>query len=325
MADSSLARRILIWALRLLILAAVIFGVGHTFQNAAARIDAHDWQVRPVWLVASGALYIAGLVPTAWFWQRVLAALGQPVPWQHAFNAHFLGHLGKYVPGKALVVVLRIGGVRRWITSTWLAVISTLLETMLMMAVGAFLAAVLLAITLPMPRGMTALAFAIAAVCLLPTLPPLARFITHKGLRRFHFTMSDPLTHATAEVDAQQLVAPITWRLWASGWIASLACWTLFGLSLWAMLRAIGVESVHPIVDLPFLVGAVSLAVVGGFVSFLPGGVLVRDALLLQLLTPVCGEANALVAAVLLRLVWLVSEVLICGILYVVAIRWRAR
>jgi hypothetical protein len=31
----------------------------------------------------------------------------------------------------------------------------------------------------------------------------------------------------------------------------------------------------------------------------------------------VCGEANALIAAVLMRLVWLVSEVVACGILYV--------
>ena len=37
----------------------------------------------------------------------------------------------------------------------------------------------------------------------------------------------------------------------------------------------------------------------------------------MQLLAPLCGEANALIAAVLVRLVWLVSELVACGILYI--------
>jgi len=56
---------------------------------------------------------------------------------------------------------------------------------------------------------------------------------------------------------------------------------------------------------------------VAGFMSQLPAGLGVRDALLMQLLVPACGEANALVVAVLMRLVWLVSEVVVCGILYI--------
>jgi glycosyltransferase 2 family protein len=56
---------------------------------------------------------------------------------------------------------------------------------------------------------------------------------------------------------------------------------------------------------------------VTGFLSLLPGGIGVRDALLMQLLAPLCGDANALIAAVLVRLVWLVSELAACGILYV--------
>ena len=80
----------------------------------------------------------------------------------------------------------------------------------------------------------------------------------------------------------------------------------------------VGVETLEPVSSLPLLVAAVSLAVVGGFVSMLPGGFVVRDALLLELLSPTCGSANALIASVLLRLVWLVSELTICGILELV-------
>jgi uncharacterized membrane protein YbhN (UPF0104 family) len=97
----------------------------------------------------------------------------------------------------------------------------------------------------------------------------------------------------------------------------------MFALSLWAVLRSIGADSLHPLADLPLFLATVTIAVVAGFLSFLPGGLVVRDALVLELLTPHCGETHALVAAVLLRIVWLISEVFICGILYLVALSRR--
>jgi hypothetical protein len=318
-------RRLIVWALRVLIVAAVIAGVGRTFLNATARLDAHDWQLQPLWLAASAAFYLLGLLPMAWFWRRTLAALGQQVPQRHALAAYFLGHLGKYVPGKALVVVLRVGAIRRWLGSTWLAVVSTMLETLLMMAVGAFLAAALAIVTLPLSRELTALAAAMAVAAVLPTLPPVARWIARAGLLRFRSTAHMPTSDIEPTTAVHQVIAPVTWRLWATGWLAALICWTLLGLSLWATLRAIGVDSLLPIADLPYLIGTVSLAVVAGFLSLLPGGVIVRDALLLQLLSPACGEANALFAALLLRVVWLVSELAICGILYSGVVRSKTR
>jgi uncharacterized membrane protein YbhN (UPF0104 family) len=119
-----------------------------------------------------------------------------------------------------------------------------------------------------------------------------------------------------ADLDAS--LHGINVRLLATGWLAAIVCWVLLGLSLWATLRAMGVM-LDALGDLPRLVAAVALAVVAGFASMLPGGLGVRDALLMQLLTPSCGAANALVAALILRLVWLVSELAACVILYVAA------
>ena len=52
-----------------------------------------------------------------------------------------------------------------------------------------------------------------------------------------------------------------------------------------------------------------------------PGGAVVREAVLAELMVPRLGEATALLSAVLLRLVWLLSELVISGILYL----WMAR
>jgi uncharacterized membrane protein YbhN (UPF0104 family) len=304
--------RWLIWTLRAAVLVLVCLGVSGTVRNALAQLSGHEWQPRPAWLVVSGVLYAAGLVPMAWFWHRALVALGQSAPWPASLRAYFFGHLGKYVPGKALAVVLRVAAVQKWVASIRIAIVCSLLETLTMMAVGAFLAAALALVVLPLEPGVAALAAAMALAVGVPTLPPVARRLARIGIKRLpQRTGTDP--------SAADDLRGIDLRLAATGWLAASVCWLLLGLSLWATLRAIGVERLNPLGDLPLLVATVALAVVAGFASMLPGGLGVRDLLLTQLLAPNCGAANALVAAVLMRLIWLVSEVAACVILYVAA------
>jgi uncharacterized membrane protein YbhN (UPF0104 family) len=312
-------RRWFLWTLRALVLVLVFFGVRGTVLTALDQLSQYQWQVQPIWLIAAGIIYVLGLVPMAWFWHRALASLGQPAPWPAALRAYFFGHLGKYVPGKALALILRVAAVRQWVASIRIAIVCSLLETLTMMAVGAFLAAALSAVVLRLEPRVASLAAAMALVVGLPTLPPVARRLARLGVERLkqqHESELDLPASVPADIDAN--LHGINLRLLAAGWLAAISCWTLLGLSLWAILRAMGI-TLDPLGDLPLLIASVALAVVAGFASMLPGGLVVRDALLMQLLTPACGAANALVAAVLMRLVWLVSELAACVILYVAA------
>jgi uncharacterized membrane protein YbhN (UPF0104 family) len=252
----------------------------------------------------------------AWFWHRALTALGQPAPWPQTLRAYFMGHVGKYVPGKAMAVVLRVAGVRKWVTSIRIALVTSLLETLTMMAVGAFLAAVLSTLVLRLEPRLAAIGLIMAAAAGVPTLPPIARRLARLGLQRIKPNSALENSGITP-IDLSASLEGINLQLLASGWAAASLCWTLLGMSLWATLMAIGAGNVQLVEDLPRLVAAVAFSVVAGFLSMLPGGLLVRDALLMQLLVPVCGKANSLVAAVILRLVWLVTEIAVCGILYV--------
>jgi uncharacterized membrane protein YbhN (UPF0104 family) len=332
--SASSRRRWFVWALRIAVLVLVCVGVRGTVVNAWDRLSQHEWHVQPGWLIAAGVLYALGLVPMAWFWWRALASLGQPAPWPATLRAYFIGHLGKYVPGKALAVILRVAAVGKWVRSIRVAIVSTLLETLTMMAVGAVLAAVLSAFVLKLEWTLTVLALGIAVACAAPTLPPIARFLARIGALRFKqptgrtWEGEAPAEPSAYPPEAQPELRPpiekagaefdgINLPLLASGWLASGACWLLLGMSLGATLRAIGVTELDFIAQLPLLVAAVSFAVVSGFASMLPGGIGVRDLLLMQLLAPHFGDANALVAAVLMRLVWLVSELCVCVILYV--------
>ncbi len=67
--------------------------------------------------------------------------------------------------------------------------------------------------------------------------------------------------------------------------------------------------------QLPLDTAAISMATVGGFLSFVPGGAVVREAVLTELMAPRLGGDIALVGAILLRLAWLVAELVMAGVL----------
>jgi uncharacterized membrane protein YbhN (UPF0104 family) len=61
---------------------------------------------------------------------------------------------------------------------------------------------------------------------------------------------------------------------------------------------------------------------VAGFVSLLPGGIGVRELVMIPLLGARFGSVTAVVAAVVIRLVWLTAELVTSGIIYT-WLRWK--
>jgi uncharacterized membrane protein YbhN (UPF0104 family) len=305
---------------------AVLWFVGSTLKEAIDDLTQEDWRLNIPSIALSAVLYVAGLVPAGTFWWWLLSRLGQHVSPLLALRAYFIGHLGKYVPGKAMVVVLRAGMVKSAGANVALATIAVLVETLTMMASGAVVALLLVALLVP-PDWKLALAAALALATGGPTLPPLLNRLLLRLERKSAATDDDSATdnlHAqhSATMDnahRPQTTAAIDWKCLAVGWAAMLGLWILLGFSLTAILR--GLDPALPVAVKPCLlaIASVALATVAGFLSLLPGGLFVRELILLDLLAPQVGEATALVAAVLLRLVWLVSEIVVSGILYVVA------
>lgn len=60
----------------------------------------------------------------------------------------------------------------------------------------------------------------------------------------------------------------------------------------------------------------VAMAVVGGFASMIPAGLVSREAVFTVLLGPLIGPDAAVIVAAALRLTWLLAELLISVILY---------
>jgi uncharacterized membrane protein YbhN (UPF0104 family) len=96
------------------------------------------------------------------------------------------------------------------------------------------------------------------------------------------------------------------------------------GLSLWAALAAMA--GALPEIQLnlsdvptiyPALVACIALATVAGFMSLIPGGFGVREYVVIALLAPQFGEVAAIVSAIVMRLVSILSEAAVSIILYV--------
>ena len=300
------------WLIRLVILIGVIWGIYSFVSSARSELGKQEFswrELRGWWLVAAVLFYAAGLFPACWFWRRILISLGQEPARLETARAYYVGHLGKYVPGKALVVVIRTALIRSSRVDTTVAAISVFIETLTMMAVGGCVAAVVLLFQYQDP-GMLVLAVVLMCAAGIPTWPPLFRwFVLKLQVQRVNPRIAE-------------LLRGIDLRLMIQGWVSLSVGWLLMGFSLWAVMEAIpqvtgGVA--QTLLDVPLFTACVSLALVAGFLSLLPGGVGVRELVVMTLIAahPHYGPYIAIVSAILLRLTWLMSELLVSGILYV--------
>jgi uncharacterized membrane protein YbhN (UPF0104 family) len=296
--------------LNLAVIALVAAFVQRTAVAAWRDLRTGGWSPADLqwgFIALSAVSYSLGQLPSGIFWYRILHALGQRPRLGETLRAFYIGHLGKYVPGKAMVVVLRAGLIGGSRVSRPLAAISVFYETLTTMAVGAFLAGAILLVGFRDQRVLQLAALGLMLAAGIPTLPPLVRRLVAW------------LRIGQVNAETARRLEGAGFRMLAFGWSVVPLGWLLVGLSLWAVVRGSGYTSDDPLlVQIVVCVAAAAMAVVAGFASLVPGGLFVREAALLVLLTPTFGKPAALVAAVLARLIWLLSEVLVSVILYAV-------
>jgi len=319
--SSSSRKRWLFAALKVLIVGLVVLFVHRTIGTAVGQLADYPWRFDPAWLAASGGLYLLGLLPAGLFWRGVLRTLGQDARLGETLRAYYIGHLGKYVPGKAMVVVIRAGLIRSRRVETGTAAASVFFETLTMMSVGAFISAGILAAWFREQSSPVLFWVAVGLMVIAgtPTFPPV-----FKRLARLAGV-------GKSAACAVERLEQLGYGTLLAGWFCMAVSWIVLALSFWAVLRSMGIADLNPLAELPRYTASVSLATVAGFLSLIPGGAVVRELILAELMIPhfkvaspqISAQAAALVSAVLLRLVWLVSELLISVILYVVGSRGR--
>lgn len=282
-----------------------------------------------VFLILAVFFYGFGLMPSGLLLDQATRTFGHRPPLDLSLAAQTIGHIGKYVPGKALVVVLRASVLGRAGVPFRDSTLCIFIETLMMMAVGGSLSAAVL-LWLPLPSWILWLAILAAIGSSIPTFPPVLQWIIEKiatgrenqSPRGGSETRAENLEQddvALNRFHAYRHSQGMQWRLFGVGWLLSIWTWLLFGLSFACIIMS--VPTANPI---PFgfelmaiSTAAISLAIVAGFASLLPGGAGVRELVLASILGVLLSPSHGLIAAILARLVHLAVEVCFASLAWI--------
>jgi hypothetical protein len=271
----------------------------------AILLGALGWALRDVWADAAPRLRSADLtdlaiataIVAAYYlvfvvgWVRILRAYEIRIPYRVALQAEMLSMLAKYVPGGVWTPAARVVALRRFgVRETPVVLASVLLEAGLAAVAGVGVFLVGLAIVgggdAPM---LPVAAFGVVVAFLL--YPPVFAAVARRLLRPFGAEEVKPLPARTAF----ELIAFYA------------LTWPLGGAALFFLLRAVGGDP--SLSSIPYLGGTSAVgAIVAVLAVFAPSGLGVREASMYGLLLAVVGDAVALGATVLNRLVITVVE-----------------
>ena len=325
-------KRTWVFWLKLTVMLLIVVGLGLAMRKSLMllRETGGDWKLLYGWFIAATGVYILSLLPSGIFFHAGMLGLGQHPGWYRAIRAYYIGHLGKYVPGKAMVPILRAGLVCGPRVSVAAAVAAVFLETLTWIAAGAFwgVACLVGVYRDAADQRLLVAAVAIALCTMLPTLPPIFRFALTVLGKIFP-------RKAAALDDLKRL----RFRTLAFGWLCSSVAWWGMGLSFWMVLRSIGLiglDDLFPLRTIPFCMMTISLAVSVSFLILpLPGGLGVRETIIYAMIVAVffasgngaesgagadqnIAKAIAALSAVLFRIISLGGEAFISAILYAI-------
>ncbi|HET6326822.1 MAG TPA: lysylphosphatidylglycerol synthase domain-containing protein [Planctomycetaceae bacterium] len=269
-----------------------------------------------LWLLLSAVLYAVSWLPSVWFWRELMRALGGRPNFADAARAYYCGSLGKYVPGKAMVLVLRGSLMNSRGCAGRTAAITAAYETLTMMGTGLLVGLLLAPLPDWVPARNQSWLVPVVVLAVLVALPVIARLLGWAVIK-----MSPPdlvelnRVSESENPSAESRLAIPTWLVGA-GCAAFLVSWAIQGLSLGMTLCAVG----EPLRwhDWPLWSGAMALSTSLGFaVLFAPAGLGVREGILLGILTQAGVDAHAAVAVtVLSRFVSFFSDVLVAALCY---------
>lgn len=266
------ARRVRVVA-QLLLAAALVFALLHlrsTWHASHVHLGHVDWFV----LIAAFGAASGGVVAPGFIWLAILQRLGLK-PRARWAGLFFQAQLGKYIPGAVWQYAGRTAFARTEGIPVKPVALSLPLELLAgMTAVGG--AALLLLGWL----GALGLAVGATAVAVAPRALEAVRSSSHS---------------CTLGPDRTERIAAAL----STGTVLYVVAWLIMGCGFWLTARALADA---PVGDLSFFIGAYAVAWLVGFVAiYAPGGLGVREALIVLLLHRRLGSADALVVAAAYR------------------------
>jgi len=297
-------KRILKLVIGTLVIAGLVFFIVRIVVRDWGEVRRYEWSLDLPMLFGSIAVGCIATFLNSKVTQNIFKAFGGNIPFSRfAFLMQF-ANFGRYIPGKVaqiagLLVFMKREGVPRVSTLGAMAVFQVLL------IITAGVLGILLAgqeafsrFTLNIPSWVFAL---IGLLGIIATIPPILKALANKALT---LMKRDPIGYE------------ISFKDWAVAFLSLALGWILYGLSF-AMMTASITEL--ELSSFPFVGGAFILAFTIGWMVFIsPGGLGVREGVLLLILTAVFPSGVAGLVATAGRIWILTVEAASLGIAAIV-------
>lgn len=240
----------------------------------------------PAWIAGAALLVILTYVMQIESWRRILAGWGQRLPFGPAARTWSLANLGRYVPGKVwsvagLVVLAQRAGVQPGPAAASAFVIQAV-------TLGSGVA-VVAAVT---PHAAPPLRLALAGLAAVATIVVLVWRPTARWLGRL--------------VSAASPLEPLAPAAVLAAAVLTVLSWGTYGAALCMLARGLLPDAPLPLAT---AIGAFTLGYILGLLAlFAPGGVGVRELVLIGMLAPALGSGGAVALSVASRVMLTLME-----------------
>ncbi len=318
------------------------------WQQSDASLEGVRWEI--IW--TGCPVILISWLTGAWFWRQLILSHGERPPVVPTFCAHYAGQIGKYMPGKGMVLIIRASMLKPYGVPFAVSLATAVYETLLSMGAGLLLGLCLVPIVLPdlavdklaedslirwflnlvgahpilLSLGIVALTFA----CL-PLISWLMNRVASKMVKLPEKEEIDPVLpddiepteQDMREVPAEIRREKVTTRDLATGIIVAVVGWVIQSMALGIVLYSIGVENITWSDSLFWTMSCMLATTVGFMAVFAPGGIGVREAIIVECLRldPSINDQQAVSAALLLRVLMFVSDIL-AGLVCSSVARW---
>jgi uncharacterized membrane protein YbhN (UPF0104 family) len=288
----TLNKRLLLFAKLAILLAVAALIAWQLHKTWGQLAETHiqvDWRYGILGVICFAGVFVSSGIVWRWLAWR----MGDRSPTIPLLGAYVFSQIGKYVPGKVMLLLMRIERARRCGMDGTTCTVSTLVENAMYMVSGGLVAALSLLLYVGgHPAYAAGVAIMIAGM-LVAFYPPVFYGLVNVMLRK---AQRPPVT------PAQQLAL----RTLLAAVVMFIPCWLCGGLALWSAARCITPLPLDRALSFP---GAFAFSVIGGMAMALtPGGLGTREAMLTLFLGPVVTPPIAGIVAVLQRLFQIIAE-----------------
>lgn len=282
-------RRWVWWTLQACVAAVVGWMVWKTLANNWAEFRSLHLSLtlRPGWLGLSVLVILLSYASSVEAWRRILAGWGQHLAYGRAVRVWLVANLGRYIPGKVwsvagLMALAQAAGVEPWAAGA---------SAFAIQAVAIGTAVALVAAATPhaeSPLRLGAAALVAAGTIALLTWPLAVRKVSQL-------------------IGKTEKVRPLPFLSVAESSVLGLLSWAIHGTAFWVLARGLGLSGG---LSLATAAGVFALGYILGLLAlFAPGGVGVREVVLISQLTPALGAGGAVALSLASRLLLTLTEV----------------